>query len=379
MKVIIIGGGASGVMHALYLRKLNKEIDILILEKNDRILKKLMKTGNGRCNISNSDMDAKYYNNRMFVEEIYSKYLPEKVLGYFKEIGLLLKNDSSTRLYPYSESAKTVIDTLRYELDKGNIEIKCDQEVIDIVKNDKFKIKTKTDSFISDSLIIASGSIAQESTDVYSILKKLGHKITKLEPGLVALKVEEDLRSLQGIRVKCKARVIDNKKEIYSEEGELLFKDKGISGVLVLNLSRYAKSKSKISLDLFSDYPNIDNYILSFINEKSILDILSSLLPKMLAMYIVKVSDNDIYKVLYTIHNLEFTVSGDYGFTQGQIVLGGVNVNEINPDFSSKIIDGLYIIGEMLNIDGASGGYNLHFAWTSGIISALSVFEKNLK
>lgn len=366
------------MMHALYLRKLYKNIDILILEKNDRILKKIMKTGNGRCNISNLDMDAKYYNNREFVEEAYNKYLPENVLDYFKGIGLLVKNDSSTRLYPYSESAKTVIDTLRYELDKGNIEIKCDQEVIDIVKNDKFKVKTLTDTFVSDYVIVASGSIAQESTEVYGILKRIGHKITKLEPGLVALKVDEDLRSVQGIRVKCRARVIENKKEIYSEEGELLFKDKGISGVLVLNLSRYAKSKSKICLDLFSDYPDIDNYILSFINEKNILDILSSLLPKMLAMYIVKISDNDIYKVLYTIHNLEFTVNGDYGFTQGQIVLGGVYVNEINSDFSSKIIDNLYIIGEVLDIDGASGGYNLHFAWTSGIISALSVFEKNL-
>ncbi|MCK9470921.1 MAG: aminoacetone oxidase family FAD-binding enzyme [Bacilli bacterium] len=378
MKVIIIGGGASGVMHALYLRSLKREVDILILEKNDRILKKLMKTGNGRCNISNKDMDPKFYNHYNFIKELYNEVKPSEVLDYFKGIGLLLKNDNSTRLYPYSESAKTVIDTLRYELDKGSIEIKCDQEVIDIIKKDRFSVITKSDKFQADYVVVASGSIAQETTNLYDVLKRLGHSITKLEPGLVALKVEEDTKSLQGIRVKCKASVINDDNVVFFEEGEILFKDKGLSGVLVLNLSRHVNINSIISIDLFSDYKDIDKYILSFIGEKNILDILGSLLPKMLAMYIVKTCNYELGKILKTIHDLRFKVVGNYGFNQGQIVLGGVAMNDINKDFSSKIIEDLYLIGEVLDIDGSSGGYNLHFAWASGIISARSIFEKNL-
>ena len=378
MKVIIIGGGASGVMHALYLQKLDKDIKILILEKNERILKKLMKTGNGRCNISNFDMDPKYYNNYNFIKRLYDKLPGDEIIKVFKEMGLLLKSDHSTRLYPYSESAKTVIDNFRYGLDKANIEVECEQEVIKITKDKDFIVKTKTKEYTSDYLVVSSGSIAQEVTSGYDMLKQLGHEITRLEPGLVALKVEENIKCLQGIRVKCRASVINNERVEYIEDGELLFKDKGISGVLVLNLSRFVKEGSKIRIDLFSDYPDIEEYIRMFLNEKSILDILLSLLPKALALYIVKICNNNIDSIIHMIHNLEFKIVGNYGFNQGQIVQGGVDINYIEDDFSSKVIPGLYIIGEILDIDGASGGYNLHFAWASGIVSAMAIFEKNL-
>lgn len=378
MKVIIVGGGAAGVIHALYLKGLNKNIDIVILEKNERILKKLMKTGNGRCNISNLDMSSKFYNHHEFIENLYDNCKSNKIIEYFRSIGLLLKTDFSTRLYPYSESAKTVIDTLRYELDKNDISIYCNEEVIEIKKVSKFQVKTTTKTYESDYVVIASGSKAQENTDLYSILKSLNHKITALKPGLVPLKIKEDLRSLQGIKVKCSAKVIDNNNILHYEEGELLFKDNGISGILVLNMSRYVKKNSVISLDLFYDYPKIEDYIRSFVKEKALGDILASLLPKMLANYIIRVCNDDFALVLDTIRNFKLNIVGDYGFSLGQIVLGGVDINNINNDFSSKIINGLYIIGEVLDIDGASGGYNLHFAWTSGIVSAISIFEKNL-
>src|SRR5690554_2072220 len=138
MRVTIVGGGASGVMHALYLRKHNKDIEVVILEKNDRILKKIMKTGNGRCNISNLDMLPKYYNNYEFVSKLYSEVKPEMVIDFFNDIGLLTKKDSSTRLYPYSRTVNTVIDTLLFELNNNNIIIKLEEEVIDIKKKTKF-------------------------------------------------------------------------------------------------------------------------------------------------------------------------------------------------------------------------------------------------
>lgn len=378
MKVIVIGGGASGVMHALYLKRLNPNIEVTILEKNDRILKKLMKTGNGRCNISNSDMQAKYYNKVEFVEKLYNDIKPNEVLDYFKSIGLLVKNDNSTRLYPYSESAKTVIDALRYELENSGVEVRCNEEVVEIKKNKQFRVSTTSNSYTSDYLVIASGSIAQEETNIYGIVEKLGHKTTSLSPGLVALKVKEDLKSIQGIRVKCNTRVINKGRIVHEEEGEVLFKEKGLSGVVILNQSRFVQDNSIVSLDLFNDYPNIENYIYGFIKHKNILDILSNILPKMLAIYIVKLANEDINKVIKLIRDLRFNVVGNYGYTQGQIVLGGVELASINNDFSSKLVEGLYLIGEVIDIDGASGGYNLHFAWTSGIMSAKSIFEKNL-
>lgn len=376
MNVIIIGGGASGVLNALYLKKHNKDLKVTIIEKNERILKKILKTGSGRCNISNLDMDPKYYNNYKFIEELYSKIKPVDVGEFFKEMGLLFKQDHSTRLYPYSEAATTVVSTLVYELNKEGVEIITEEEVIEINKTNNFTVKTIKNTYQADYIVVASGSIAQEDSLMYSILGKLGHTNTKLTPGLVPLKVKEETKTLMGIKVKCDARVLDNGTEIFQEYGELLFRENSLSGVLVLNLSRYAKHGMTISLDLFPNEPQIEEYILSFIEDKNIVDILSSLLPKMLATYIVKLANNNVEEVLKVIRNLEFNVIADYGFKIAQITLGGININEINADFESKVISDLYIIGELLDIDGSSGGYNLHFAWASGMLSAKAILKK---
>ncbi|HHX00976.1 MAG TPA: aminoacetone oxidase family FAD-binding enzyme [Acholeplasmataceae bacterium] len=378
MNVIVIGGGASGVMHALYLKHLNSDINVTILEQNDRILKKLLKTGNGRCNISNSLMEAKFYNNEKVISNLYNKVKPEVVINFFKSLGLLLKNGNSTRLYPCSESANTVVDLLRNELAASMVDVRCSEEVIKIRKNKLFEVTTNRNKYIADYVVVAAGSIAQEKTNIYEILKELNHSITDIKPGLVALKVKQNLQSIRGIRVKCNAKVINDNKVIYEEVGEVLFKENGLSGVVILNLSRYVKPGYEISLDLFFDYPDINNYISSFLYDKDIEDILRGLLPKMLANYIYTKANGNLGKIFELIHDLRFKVVSDYGFNQGQIVLGGVRVDEINEDFSSKVIDGLYLVGEVLDIDGASGGYNLHFAWSSGIMSAISIFEKSL-
>ncbi len=377
MKVFIIGGGAAGVLHALYLNKLNNKFDITIIEKNDRILKKIMKTGNGRCNISNLDMSAKYYNDYNFIDNLYRKVKPQEVLEYFKSIGLILRDDSSTRLYPYSNSAKTVIDALRFELERTNVKIKLEEEVIAINKEVKYEIVTTKSKYSANYIVIASGSIAQEKTRMYDILSKLGHSITNLRPGLVPLKVKEDIRSLQGIRIKCNAKVFNDSKIVHEEAGEILFKPDGLSGVLVLNLSRFVQDNSEVSLDLFYDFEDIEKYIRSFLDKKDILEVLSSLLPKMLAQYITKLT-NSFEEVIKIVRDLRFKITGDYGYNIGQIVIGGLNVNEVSEDFESIYLPNIYIIGEVLNIDGASGGYNLHFAWSSAIYSAKSIFEKNL-
>lgn len=376
-KLIIIGGGASGIACAIQMKKLNPDFQVTILEQNDRIGKKILKTGNGRCNISNSDICSSYYNNSSFVEQCFKKITLEDVILFFKEIGLLVKNDSSTRLYPYSESAKTVLEVFLYELNHLGIQVLCNQEVIKIEKEDKFIITSNSLVFAADYVIVATGSMAQEKTKGYQLLKYLGHNITILRPGLVALRTIENLRPLQGIRIKCQASIYNNNQLAHQEEGEILFKEQGLSGILALNLSRYVQENCKVYLDLFPNIINIEEELREILKYKNINDALLGLLPKMVVYEVLKRSSNSFTDIYQNLRALSFEINGDYGFEQAQIVLGGVNISEINYDFSSKLVEDLYIIGELLDVDGASGGYNLHFAWISGITAANSIFEKN--
>ena len=376
-KVIIIGGGASGIASAIQIKKLNPDFQVTILEQNDRIGKKILKTGNGRCNISNSDLCPSFYNNPNFVEQCFKKTTLEEIILFFKRIGLLVKNDSSTRLYPYSESAKTVLEVFLYELNHLGIQVLCNQEVTKIKKEDKFIITSNSSVFVSDYVIVATGSMAQEKTKGYQLLKHLGHEITLLRPGLVALRTVENLKPLQGIRIKCKASIYNNNQLAHQEEGEILFKDQGLSGILALNLSRYVGENCKVFLDLFPNTENIEEELREILKYKNINDTLLGILPKMIVYEVLKRSDNSFENIYNNLRSLSFAINGDYGFEQAQIVLGGVDAAEVNADFSSKVIEELYVVGELLDIDGASGGYNLHFAWVSGIIAAKSIFEKN--
>ncbi|HHX80623.1 MAG TPA: aminoacetone oxidase family FAD-binding enzyme [Acholeplasmataceae bacterium] len=379
--IIIVGGGASGIISALRLKMENPDLKVLLLEQNPRIGKKILKTGNGRCNISNLNMSSDHYNQPQFLSSCLRKFSVNDLVDFFQKLGLILRADSFKRLYPYSEYATTVLEVFLQALNKYQIDVRCNQEVKEIFITDGFVVKTENDIFESDFVIVATGSLAQEKTNGYELLKKLNHTKTALEPGLVPLKTKENLSSLRGIKIKCKARVIHNDKILHEEEGEMLFKEQGLSGVLSLNLSRYAQPESIISLDLF---PNTE--ILPILKEltkdKDLENVLLGIFPKMLVYEILKRSKHqNLFDVAKLIHNLEYEVVGKYSFSNAQITLGGININEINYDFSSKLNKDLFIIGEVLDVDGECGGYNLHFAWVSGIIAAdaiLKHFEKKL-
>lgn len=376
-RVIIIGGGASGIACALKLKSLNPDLQVTILEQNERIGKKILKTGNGRCNISNLQMDAIYYNNQNFVQSCLQVFSVTDLLAFFHSLGLLIKSDNASRLYPYSESATTVLDVFLENLRIYGIEVICNQQVIGIKKTGLYEVTTQDNKYNAEVVVMATGSLAQESTNGYDLLKSLSHSVTALRPGLVPLKVRENVKSLQGLRTKCVASVYDNGKILHSEEGEILFKDQGLSGVLSLNLSRYAKKGSIVSLDLLPN--NRDGDVMEIIRNKGVRQALLGVFPKMLAQEISKRGLDNPDNIIRIIHDFKFEVVGDYGFQVAQITLGGLNTAEINLDFSSKKAHSLYIIGELLDIDGASGGYNLHFAWLSGILAAMAIsndFEK---
>ncbi|MDD3999706.1 MAG: aminoacetone oxidase family FAD-binding enzyme [Bacilli bacterium] len=379
--VIIIGGGASGIACALRIKMNNPALKVLILEQNPRIGKKILKTGNGKCNISNLNMGPEHYNNQEFLENSMRSFSVDELIEFFNKLGLILRTDSSNRLYPYSESANTVLEVLLYALDKLGVEVKCNQEVLEVSISREFKVISATDSFTAGYLVMATGSIAQEKTNGYNLLKALNHSQTNLEPGLVPLKTKEKLNSIRGIRVKCKASVFEKEELLHEEEGEILFKEEGLSGVLALNLSRYARFGGIVSLDLFPDR-KILPYLEKIIKFKDQEDALLGMLPKMLVYEVLKRNKGrNLAKISETLHNLTFEVIGNYGFGMAQITLGGIRTEEVNYDFSSKLVKNLSIIGEVLDIDGECGGYNLHFAWMSGILAAetiIGVFEKNL-
>lgn len=358
MNIGIIGGGASGVLCAIRLKQ-NLNINVTILEQNDRLLKKLMKTGNGKCNIMNKNIASNYYNDYSLIEGNNINVYQE-----IESLGILLKELTLGRIYPYSEQSKTVINVLLRKIKELGINVKLNEEVININKLDNlFIVKSRNNNYSFDKLIIATGSIAQEKTNGYDLIKNLGLNVSKLSPGLVPLKVYEDTKALSGLRIKTKACI-----NSHICEGELLFKDDGISGIIVLDISRFSNVGDKISFDLMPEYTRED--IFPMLKKGNLEESLEGIFPKMIALDILKRSEYNISRVLDVIKNYTFTVKGDMGFKESQITLGGVYTNEVNKNFESKKIKDLFILGEVLNVDGASGGYNLYFAWLSSIASS---------
>ena len=357
MNVGIIGGGACGVMSALTIKKYNPQVDVTILEQNDRILKKVLKTGNGKCNIANNIITSEMYNNYELIEQ----NSDINVIKELMDLGLVLKETTLGRVYPYSEQAKSVVNVLLKDIEKNNIEVLTNYEVKKIDINNKFIIN---DELKFDCLVMASGSIAQEKTNGYELLKKLGHHVTSLRPALVPIKVKEKVDHLQGLRIKCDAYANNHKLS-----GEILFKNDGLSGILALDLSRIVNIGDVITIDLMPDYAESD--IDNLLKGKNKEDVLDGIFVKMITKEILKRGSN----TSHIIKNFSFTVSGFYDFNDAQIVSGGLDVSEIN-NFESTKHKNLYIGGEVLDIDGASGGYNLYFAWLSGIVIGKDITRK---
>lgn len=364
MRVAVIGGGACGVICALKLKKNNPDIEVVIFEQNDRILKKVLKSGNGKCNISNSLITEDMYNDFSLI----GNNSDIDVNKELKELGIVLKETTLGRVYPYSESSKTVVNVLLRNLDKYNIVIKTNYNVSKIeYQNNLFAINNQE---YFDYAVIATGSIAQEKTLGYDLVKSLGHRILQLQPGLVPIITEEKTDHLQGIRCKCETKF--NGRTI---KGELLFKNDGLSGILSLDLSCLVKIGDKISFDLMPEFTHQE--IKDLFKDKSVSsrDVLEGIFNKVLVNDLIKRSKN-LNEIIENIKNYQFTVKGFKDFKEAQIVRGGVCLDEVNNDFSSRKLNKLYLGGEILDVNGLSGGYNLYFAWLSGIVIANSICNK---
>lgn len=377
-KIAIIGGGPAGIIAAIRLKKiLMNQVEVSIYEKMDRIGKKLLATGNGKCNLSNIYLNASLYNNELG-KKIVSKYSPNDIIQELKAIGLVTHSDASGRVYPLTDSSHTVLDVLLLNLKKYHINVYT-QHLIKkiIIEQNRYQLIMDKEINCADIIIVATGGAASSflgsNKEGYQLLEPLGIKITKIHPGLVGLKtMKEDVRGLAGLRQKCVVSLLNHHQIVFSEKGEVQFKEDGISGIVVMNASRQLlrkKDRYEVELDLLPE-----------LSKKEIYDFLShfdliGLLPKMIVQKIKNHSTN-LDEVVRFIKHYPIHILDSYGLEKAQVTLGGVDIQEVDENLESKKIPNLYIIGELLDVDGPCGGYNLHFAMASAMAASNRIIEK---
>ena len=405
--VVITGGGPAGMMAAITAAR--RGFKVTLVEKNEKLGKKLFITGKGRCNITNAGDSEDLFNsivtNRKFMFSSFNGFSNYDTLGFFDELGLHIKIERGNRVFPESDHSSDVIGALNRELKRLSVDVRLNTEVKDIIVNGGqatgvvVKCSGKESTIQADNVIVATGGNSYQSTgstgDGYRFARKLGHSVTPIVPALVPFNVAEDWESdLQGLSLKnVSIVVLDGKQEIYSDFGEMLFTHFGVSGPLILSASSFAARRIKehplklvIDLKPALSHEQLDERILRDFDEeknKAFKNSLDKLLPKKMIPVIVRLSDidgnkkvNEItkqerQKLVSLIKGLELTITGLRGFNEAIITQGGINVREINPTtMESKLVKNLYFAGEVLDVDALTGGFNLQIAWSTGYAAA---------
>ncbi len=405
--LLIIGGGAAGIVAAITARELG--LDVAILEGNDRIGKKILSTGNGRCNITNINTSLETYHCEQpnFYEPVLSAFDSNATQDFFMSLGLPLMCLDEGKMYPMSLQASSVIDIFRLTLEEKNIPVYLNTKIkkINLIKS-CFELYANSEQiFECNKLILATGGISAPKTGSdgsgYTLAKHLGHKIITPLPALVQLKLSyTNIKALAGVKFDGSVSIYSDSKKIREENGEILFTDYGISGPPILQLSRIASKslESKkcvtIKLDLL---PNIskENLLDFFENHwatfsfRSLNDSFIGILNKKLIPILLKEGGiSSIHKpcsdlewkeklaILKLLKEWEFQVTGTNSFSDSQVTAGGIDTKEINPNtLESKIVPNLYFAGEIIDVDADCGGFNLQWAWSSGYIAAKNSVE----
>ena len=378
MNIAIIGGGASGLFVASYLkRKLNK-IDVTIFERNKSVGRKLLATGNGKCNFANYKALPSDYNNESFMENLFKLCPKEDVINYFSSLGLMFYFDDEGRMYPISNSSQTILNLLVEDL--KDTKINLETAILKIEKkNNKFIIN----GLSFDYLVLATGSNSNiddsKINTTYQYLDSLNIKLTNLEPSLVGFKsIDKDLKYLKGYRSKGVVTLFHKQKPIFKEKGEIMFKENGISGIVVMNASHYYKKNDYILIDLL---PNIskDEFVYTLLQRKKINDnpdyYLAGAIHPTLIDYLKKKNILDVSKIYDFLKSYNPQIIDTYGFKDSQVTKGGISVNDINTDFSLKNDNHIFALGELIDINGVCGGYNLLYAFTSALVCARKLGE----
>lgn len=397
--VAVIGGGASGLFAGLSASM--SGADVTIYESCDRVGRKILATGNGRCNLTNLYADEKDYHgeNPSFIGGVKNQFWVDETLAFFEDIGLVYKSEEEGKVYPYSDTATSVLDVLRAAVEKENITVVNNTEIKELIKKkDGFMvISFSGERFFHNKVIVAAGGKAAPALGSkgsgYDILQKFGHSKTELSPSLVQLCCEGDVpKKLKGIKVLATLSV-ENK----SQKGEILFADYGISGPPVFFLSAYIKKGTTAYIDLMDEYTEeeiismlytricknpsvtLDRFFVGILNKRVGEVFLKSIGIAPLSRTADSLLEEEITKIASSIKKWKFKITGTMSWNNAQVTRGGIKTNEFCPEtLESEKIKGLYACGEILDIDGDCGGYNLQWAWASGYVAGKSAAQNKL-
>lgn len=411
-EVVIVGGGASGLFAAIALKKMvGDNANITIVERLERVGKKVLATGSGKANFSNSQLKSTNYNHPHFVNKLFKDFGYKETIKFFNELGLLTVEGSEGRVYPKSESSSSLLDVMRNKIRSLGIEEKCNFDVKRIVKlKNQYSVEnTRGIKLLADYVIMAAGGtstrVLGSNGTGYAILKNLKVKITDVEPGLVGIKTDEQsVKGLEGIRAKAKVRLYTKKakEHVWENEGEIQFKVGGMSGIVIMEMASKI-SRMNITGELRASYfvvdfcPEISKEELTniLVNRKQELNdytnanFLIGMFHKKLAASILKKSKvdvvgyvkdmttKDIDRIVKVIKECPFVIKGLDSFDKSQVTVGGVDIKEIVQEtMEIRKLANMYVCGEIIDIDGDCGGFNLQWAWTSAYTASKAIAKK---
>lgn len=403
--VVIVGGGAAGMCAAINIKMRDRSISVAVLEQLSRVGKKLITTGNGRCNITNLRIDLDRYHGEdvRFAEYALENYDNHFAADFFSEIGVVFTYDETGRCYPYSLQASSVVDSLRFALDEYGVDTFVDTAVLSYSKKENFfNVKTTNGDFVCESLVVATGLYSGgnklgSNGSMLKILKNAGYKTVKTTPAIVQLKTETDIvKSLKGMKINADVNLSINGTAVRGDFGEVLFCNYGLSGPPIMQLSREVERQSGekiISLDLMWEYGfaqvcDILSFRATALRARNLDEFLTGMLNKRVGQAVIKMcglklSDSvaslknaDIKQIASVIKGMKFNVTGTTGFENSQVTAGGLDTTQFSPKtMESKREGGLYCIGEILDIDGDCGGFNLQWAWSSAFCASNAICE----
>ena len=401
--VAVLGGGASGMAAAVCAAQ--NGCRTIIIEAQPKLGRKLLATGNGRCNIANTNTDMKYWHGSELrqIKSVLDSVPLENVLSFLRSLGLSFREEADGRLYPRSEQASSVLDLLRSRLSSLGVEIFCDSKIRSVKKSrDGFKIECQDAEFTAKRVVLALGGKAAPqlggSGDGCDILASFGHTIRGQAPALMPLKsTAPELKSLKGVRAHCDVSLLDDGETAERESGEVQFTENALSGIAVFQLSAICRTRTcdEISIDLFPELSasrlTKDLYILrKNLPELPAGELLSGMVNKRIAMCLAKkvcspstpakdMTDTQLKKLSALSKDWRFPITDSSDWRQAQVTSGGALLSEFDAGLGSKTVNGLFACGEVLDCAGLCGGFNLRWAWSSGILAGTSAAKSLLK
>lgn len=403
MKIGIIGAGASGMAAALAAAE-NPEVEVLVLERQSRVGRKLLATGNGRCNLTNLHaLEGGYHGESPdFSKEALTRFSPEETLAWFRSLGLYTVAEPSGRVYPYSDQANSVVDVLRLAMDKPNITLVTGFTVEKIRREPEgFTLSSREDSYFCDKVIVACGGLAGSklggTMSGYQLLGKLGHRSTRLRPALVQIKCGwGGIVGLKGVRANCHVKILRDEALFAQSTGELQFTEMGLSGPVIFEISRdvcFGKGDWEARLDFLPEMSQeeLEEMLLerqqrNFPMEELLTGILHNRLGRVLTKaagiggrQAGDLTREEIAQVCRTVKDFDIPLTEPLGMDSAQVTAGGVLTENFDPQtLESCLVPGLYACGEVLDVDGDCGGYNLQWAWSSGRTAGLHAGKESV-